>query len=83
MDEVVKDFTIPAYLKNLQVEWWDAAKLTDEWLDKIFPVFYERLGVPHAANYKRDYCGLIPFLEAADIDKEITDKLDLIDEILR
>ncbi|MDR1416425.1 MAG: AAA family ATPase [Prevotellaceae bacterium] len=83
MDEVVKDFTIPAYLKNLQNEWWDAAKLTDDWLDKIFPAFYERLGIPHAANYKRDYCDLIPILEAADIDKEIADKLDLIDEILR
>ncbi|MDR0414558.1 MAG: AAA family ATPase [Prevotellaceae bacterium] len=82
MDEVVKDFTTPVCLKNLQDEWWSAAKLTDDWLDKIFPAFHKKLGLPCAASYKKNYCELIQFLNAADIDMEVAEKLDLIYEVL-
>jgi hypothetical protein len=43
MANVIKKYTIPAYLEDLNDEWWNDAKLSDEWLDKIFPEFYKQL----------------------------------------
>ena len=45
----------PLYLNDRRHEWWKkAAKLSDEWLDIIFPEFYKRLGLPQDF-FKRDY----------------------------
>ncbi len=39
MQQVITDNTTPKYLRDLNDEWWNTAKLSDEWLDKIFPEF--------------------------------------------
>jgi hypothetical protein len=46
MNHAITDYTLPAYLKDLNDSWWNDAKLSDEWLDKIFPAFYKGLNVP-------------------------------------
>ena len=82
MSETIANFTIPAYLSDLNNVWWSTAKLSDDWLDLIFPEFYKRVGlIP--SFYKRDYFNLISIMDNADIDPEITEKLDQLFELLK
>jgi predicted ATPase len=83
MQQAISDYTLPAYLKNIGDEWWNNEKLSDNWLDKIFPEFYKKLGVHVGANFKKDYYQLISLMDKKEISKEISDKLDIICEILK
>lgn len=82
MQSAIKKYTIPAYLDDLNDNWWNDAKLSDEWLDKIFPEFYRQVGLPQDF-YKRDYYQLINLTAQKDISSEITEKLDIIYDILK
>jgi len=81
MDEVIKDITAPAYLRNLNDAWWSDEKLTDNWLDKIIPQFYEKVGLPQAI-WKRDYHEIIAAMRPEEIDPEVKEKLDALLPIL-
>jgi len=81
MDQTIANFTIPAYLNDLSNEWWNNAKLSDEWLDLIFPEFYSRINLIQDF-YKRDYYNLIALMDPRDIDPEVKQKLDRLNEIL-
>jgi ABC-type multidrug transport system ATPase subunit len=83
MNQAITDYTLPAYLKDLNDSWWDNSKLSDEWLDKIFPKFYQQLNISMGSNFKRDYYQLINLMETKDIPSEITQKLDIIYKILK
>ena len=83
MQQAIADYTLPAYLKNLDDEWWSTAKLSDDWLDKIFPAFYKQLGVSVGVNFKRNYDQLIYLLDKKDISSEISEKLDIIYQVLK
>jgi ABC-type cobalamin/Fe3+-siderophores transport system ATPase subunit len=82
MKQTVQDSTVPIYLKDLKNDWWNKAKLSDEWLDVIFPEFYKRLGVYNDFS-KRDYYQLIKLMKAEEINYEIKEKLDAIYELVR
>lgn len=82
MDEVIKDITAPAHLRNLNDPWWSDEKLTDNWLDKIFPQFYEKVGLPQAI-WKRDYHEIILQMQPSEIDIEIKEKLDALLPVMR
>jgi hypothetical protein len=69
---------LPAYLKNPDDEWWNTAKLSDDWLDKIFPAFYRQLGVGTGINFKKNYYQLISLMDKKDIPAEVSEKLDVI-----
>jgi hypothetical protein len=60
--------------------WSHDIKVTDDFLDPLFKNYYARLGVPQLI-YKRDYHILATHLAVAEIDPEITEKLDAIAEI--
>lgn len=77
MKQAVQDSTVPLYLKDLKNDWWHKAKLSDEWLDVIFPEFYKKLGVYNDFS-KRDYYQLIMLMKPDEINKEISEKLDNI-----
>ncbi|PGH37632.1 MAG: hypothetical protein CRN43_20025, partial [Candidatus Nephrothrix sp. EaCA] len=81
MKQTVLDLTVPLYLKDLTHDWWQQAKLSDEWLDVVYPMFYKQSGLPQDF-YKRDYYQLIALLESDEIHPEITEKLDAIYETL-
>ena len=83
MQQAIADYTLPAYLKNSDDEWWNTAKLSDEWLDKIFPAFYRQLGVSAGLNFKKNYYKLIALLDKKDIPKEIAEKLDVVYQVLK
>lgn len=77
MKNVVEENTTPAALRDLSNNFWDSAKLSDDWLDIIFPEFYKRLNLPQHF-YKRDYYQLISLLQPNEIDPEIAEKLNAI-----
>ena len=81
MQSSIQKYTIPAYLEDLNDDWWNDAKLSDEWLDKIFSEFYKQLNIPQDF-YKRDYYQLISLLDKKNISSEVSEKLDAIYEIL-
>ncbi len=82
MQQVIDDNTIPKNLRELYNDWWNDTKLSDEWLDKIFPEFYKQLNIPQDF-YKRDYYQLISLLNKEDIPTEISEKLDIIYQVLK
>lgn len=81
MQDVIEENTTPAALRDLSSNFWNTAKLSDDWLDIIFPEFYKRLGLPQDF-YKRDFYQLIGLLQSNEIDPEIKEKLDVLLTIL-
>ena len=82
MQQSITNLTPPMYINDLKHEWWDKTKLSDEWLEVIFSEFYKKLGIP-IDFYKRDYYKLIHLMEVHDIPNEISDKLDIIYELIK
>jgi AAA15 family ATPase/GTPase len=82
MQKCIEDYTQPINLRDVTSEWWSKAKLTDEWLDLIFPEFYRRLGLPQGF-YKRDYYELINLLTPEEVSPEIIEKLDVIYDVIK
>jgi predicted ATPase len=82
MSEVINDNTTPARLRDLNDNWWNDEKLTDNWLDLIFPAFAEKIGV-HRGYFRQDYHFLINSLKPTEVEEEIKEKLDLIYDFLK
>lgn len=82
MQETISEYTTPVYLKHRDDAWWNDAKLSDDWLDKIFPAFYDRLQINVGKNFKQEYYRLIALMEPEDIPNEITEKLDALHDVL-
>jgi AAA15 family ATPase/GTPase len=82
MNKAITETTVPIYLKDLNRDWWRRTKLSDEWLDIIFPEFYKILNLPQGF-YKRHYYQLIHLTKKEEIDKEIVEKLDIIYEVIK
>ena len=57
--------------------WSAEVKASDEVLDRVFKLFFKQLGLPLTFR-KRDYHQLARFMNAAQIDPEIGEKLDAI-----
>ncbi len=81
MNDAIVAFTPPAYLLDLNDAWWTTEKITDNWLDKIFPAFYKNIGLPQNF-YKRDYYELIMIMDPKTVSKEIVEKLDWLAKFL-
>jgi ABC-type cobalamin/Fe3+-siderophores transport system ATPase subunit len=77
MQDVIEENTIPVALRDPTHSFWSNTKLSDDWLDVIFPDFYQRIGLPRHF-FKRDYYQLINLLKPAEIDPEINQKLKAI-----
>lgn len=82
INKAIEDYTLRAYLNDLNHDWWNSAKLSDEWLNNIFPEFYQQLDLP-LDFFKRDYYQLIALMDEKDISPEIIEKLDLIHDLLK
>jgi ABC-type cobalamin/Fe3+-siderophores transport system ATPase subunit len=83
MQKVMEENTAPARLKDLNHDWWMNGKLSDEWLDVIFPEFYKALKITdYSKNLKRTYYELIKFLDKDEIDIEVIEKLNAIHEMI-
>jgi hypothetical protein len=62
--------------------WGSEIKVTDDFLDPLFRLFYERLGIPQK-TFKRDYHALAEAVSIEDLDPEIEVILDAIYAVAR
>ncbi len=71
VDEIVNALK----LTNKPDPWGSDIKVTDEFLDPLFKLYYERLGIPQQ-TFKRDYHGLADVVPVAGLPSEVTSVLD-------
>ncbi len=71
MDEIVNALR----LTNKPDPWGSDIKVTDEFLDPLFKLYYERLGIPQQ-TFKRDYHGLADVVPVAGLPSEVASVLD-------
>lgn len=62
--------------------WGPDIKVTDEFLDRLFKLYYERLGTPQQI-FKRDYHGLADAIPVDEIDPEVVSVLDALLAVAR
>jgi predicted ATPase len=62
-------------LTNKPDPWGSDIKVTDEFLDPLFKLYYERLGIPQQ-TFKRDYHGLADVVPVAGLPSEVTSVLN-------
>ena len=60
--------------------WGPDIKVTDAFLDRLFKLYYERLGIPQQ-TFKRDYHGLADAIPIEEIAPEVSSVLDGILEV--
>jgi ABC-type Mn2+/Zn2+ transport system ATPase subunit len=80
--ETISENTTPANLKTLDNDWWKNTKMSEDYLPIIFKSFYEKQGKPNKFN-KGNFYELIKFIEIVEIEKEVNEKLDSIESLLK
>ncbi len=75
MRQAVADYVIPAALRDRTDPWWNTVKASDDYLDKVFPRFFQILGLRPDFT-KADYYRLVPFIPKELISPEINSVLD-------
>ncbi len=76
LDEITHALTIT----NKPDPWGPDIKVTDDFLDPLFKLFYERLGTPQQ-TFKRDYHGLADAIPVEEIAPDVAAVLDAILEV--
>jgi len=77
MQECINDLVPPVALRNLDDRWWSDVKASDEFLDRLFDVFFKRLELPNLMR-KSDYHVLAELVLESLIGPEVIEKLDAI-----
>lgn len=67
-------------ITNKPDPWGPDIKVTDDFLDPLFKLFYERLGIPQQ-TFKRDYHGLADAIPVGEIASEVSAALDALFEV--
>ena len=80
MDECIHELVPPLALRNPGDVWWRDTKASDDFLDRLFEMFFTRLGLPNLMR-KTNYHMLASHVAASRIDPEVSQKLDLIHEV--
>ncbi len=80
MQECITDLVPPVALRNPEDRWWHEVKASDEFLDRLFDSFFERLGLPNLLR-KSDYHVLAELVPVELIAPEVKEKLDAIVKI--
>jgi hypothetical protein len=82
MEECFEDFVPRAALRDPADRWWVETKISDDFLDRLFPAFFEKLGIPNLMN-KTNYHHLARHVTRDQIDHEVSTVLDSIVEVAR
>lgn len=77
LNKVIEDITSALRLTNKPDPWGADIKVTDDFLDPLFKLYYERLGTPQQV-FKRDYHGLADAIPLEQIPPEVAEVLDVI-----
>ena len=82
MEESIADLVPRAALRNLSDLWWINSKISDDFLDRLFEMFFKKVNLPNLVR-KGDYYQLVEFIPAGDIDPEVSQVLDRILAVIR
>jgi len=82
LDELVGDYMPPRARKDSQSDWWSRTKMSDDFLDKIFIEYFQKLKAPVTMD-KGNYYQLAELAKPEELDNEIKDKLDKILEVAK
>ena len=77
LNKCIEELVNALRLTNKPDPWGPDIKVTDDFLDPLFRLFYERLGIPQA-TFKRDYHGLADAIPVEQIASEVADVLSAI-----
>jgi hypothetical protein len=80
MQECIADLVPPVALRHRDDRWWSEVKASDEFLDRLFDMFFQRLDLPNLMR-KSDYHVLAELIPANLIESEVVEKLDLLVQI--
>lgn len=73
---------LPGYaLRDPSDRWWINTKISDDFLDRLFESFFEKLGLPKDLMRKTDYHVLARYVPNDQIDQEVSQVLDFIVEV--
>ena len=75
MEKCIEEITNALKLTNKPDPWGTEIKVTDDFLDPLFKLFYGRLGIAQQ-TFKRDYHGLAEVLPLDEVSPEIATVLD-------
>lgn len=76
MEETVRELVPPIALGDPSDPFWIDTKASDEFLDRVFPRFFERVGLPSDLMRKTDYHVLAECMTPEMIDPEVVSVLD-------
>jgi AAA15 family ATPase/GTPase len=82
MKESLQKLIPPIMLENLKDEWWFQSKASETILEPVLKYYFDKIGEKREL-FGRNYYELILFLKPEEIDVEITEKLDLIYEVIK
>ena len=77
MQECIEDFVPRIALKDRTDAWWNDTKMSDDFLDRLFPAFFKKIGLPNLMR-KTDYHILARFVPLEQISPEVGKMLDAI-----
>jgi len=80
MQKAIRLLIPPIALNNPSDKWWIDTKMSDDFLDRLFEIYFEELGLPNVM-LKTNYHVLAEFVPKDKIDPEVSEKLDAIVEI--
>lgn len=80
LEACVREIVHALSITNKPDPWGADIKVTDDFLDPLFKLYYERLGTPQQI-FKRDYHGLADAIPVGEILPEVTVVLDAIREL--
>lgn len=75
LNTCVEEIVNALKLTNKPDPWGADIKVTDEFLDPLFKLYFERLGIPQQ-TFKRDYHGLADVVAVARLPEEVIGVLD-------
>jgi energy-coupling factor transporter ATP-binding protein EcfA2 len=80
MKESIEDFVPPAALRDRSDPWWRDTKASDDFLNRLFAAFFEKLNLPNLMP-KTDYHVLARHVPRHLMDPEVTEVLDAIADV--
>lgn len=80
MQACITDLVPPLALRDRNDRWWNEVKASDDFLDRLFDSFFQRLALPNLMR-KSNYHLLAEFVPEDLIQLEIKEKLDAVFEI--
>jgi hypothetical protein len=80
MQSCIEDLVLPVALRNRDDRWWQDVKASNDFLDRLFETYFERLGLPNLMR-KADYHILARLVPTELIHIDVRSTLDAIVEV--